>query len=98
MFSDSIEIECKVQVWDAFGDVGKGALSSERNLKIRFVNLNDNEPVIRMNSAISENTIEVEEGVKTQGKILAQIEVFDRDGAGDLRCLFHNDLTTFEVR
>ena len=95
VFRESVEIECRVEVADMFGD-SRAALRSERELSIRFVNLNDNAPVIKL-SASKENTIEVEEGVRTQGKILAQIEVFDRDGAGDLRCLFGNDLTTYEV-
>ncbi len=95
LFKDSIDIDCRVQVADMLGDT-QASLSSQRDLKIIFVNLNDNAPVIKLSTKF-ENTIEVEEGVKTQGKILAQIEVFDRDGASGLRCLFGNELTIHEV-
>lgn len=91
---DSIDIDCKVKLSDSKG--AQGALTSERDFKVRLLNLNDNAPVIKLDDS-KENTIEVEEGEKTQGKILAEIEIFDRDGAAYLRCLFGNDLTTYEV-
>lgn len=91
---NSIDISCKVVVSDSFG--GPNSLSSEKNLTIRFINMNDNAPVIKVNN-LKENTIEVKEGQKSQGKILAQIEIFDRDDASNLVCRFHNGLKTFEV-
>ena len=86
-----IEISCKLVVSDSFG--GPNSLSSEKNLTIRFNNLNDNAPVILRNNL----KIEVQEGQKSQGIILAQIEIFDRDDASNLKCLFENDRSTFEV-
>lgn len=91
---NSIDISCKVAVSDSFG--GPNSLSSEKNLTIRFINMNDNAPVIKVNN-LKENTVEVKEGQKSQGKILAQIEIFDRDDASNLVCRFHNGLKTFEV-
>jgi hypothetical protein len=95
-FSNSIEIKCNVQVSDSYARNSIDTLSDEMNLTIKISNLNDNAPLISL-ANMKENTIEVKEGEHTRGMILSEIELFDRDDATQLDCLFQNGLSTYEV-
>ena len=88
-YPDFNRVECQIGVKDSSSG---GALSDTMNLTIEIENINNSPPVILQEvDKNNEIVIEVSEGERTSGLVLAKIPVLDADGAENLKCLFAPD-------